>query len=61
MKSSNDELLGGSRINYIYFEIFRKTLYSIDPFDCLSEEEIRIAIKNANGLNPSLFIPESAF
>lgn len=25
------------------------------------KKEIRIAIKNANGLRPSLFIPESAF
>jgi len=54
-------LTGGSRISYIFNEIFRKSITDIDPFDILSDEEIRIAIKNANGLKPSLFVPEDAF
>ena len=61
LKSQNDELIGGSRINYIFFDIFRKSISEIDPFDCLSDDDIRVAIKNANGMNPSLFIPEAAF
>lgn len=61
LKLNNDELMGGSRINYIFNEIFRKSINSIDPFEILSDEDIRTAIKNANGLRPSLFVPEGAF
>ena len=53
--------IGGSRINYIFQEIFKKEINYINPFDSLSDEDIRTAIKNSNGLKPSLFIPEAAF
>ncbi len=53
--------VGGSRINYIFQEIFKKEITTIDPFDTLTDDDIRTAIKNSNGLNPSLFIPEAAF
>lgn len=53
--------IGGARINYIFQEIFKKEINNIDPFNCLSDEDIRTAIKNSNGLKPSLFIPEAAF
>jgi replication fork clamp-binding protein CrfC len=53
--------IGGARINYIFQEIFRKEINNLDPFDSLSDEDIRTAIKNSNGLKPSLFIPEAAF
>jgi len=53
--------IGGSRINYIFQEIFKKEINNIDPFNALSDEDIRTAIKNSNGLKPSLFIPEAAF
>jgi len=33
----------------------------IDPFDNLSDDDIRTAIKNANALRPALFVPEGAF
>lgn len=33
----------------------------MNPFEILSDEDIRIAIKNANGIRPSLFVPEGAF
>ena len=46
----------GERINFIFQEISE-----IDPFDQLSDDDIRTAIKNSNGLRPSLFIPEAAF
>lgn len=29
----------------------------MNPFDVLSDDEIRTAIKNANGIRPSLFVP----
>jgi dynamin 1-like protein len=61
VKESAVEFLGGSRINYIFHHIFTKTIDAIDPFEYLTDEDIQTAIKNANSLNPSLFIPEQAF
>ncbi|KRX07898.1 P-loop containing nucleoside triphosphate hydrolase [Pseudocohnilembus persalinus] len=61
LRSGHDQLIGGSRINYIFSDIFRKSLNDIDPFEILNDDEIRTAIKNANGLRPSLFVPEGAF
>jgi dynamin 1-like protein len=53
--------IGGARINYIFQDIFKKEINNLDPFDNLSDDDIRTAIKNSNGLKPSLFIPEAAF
>lgn len=61
IKDCNKFYIGGSRINYIFQEIFKKDISTIDPFDHLSDDDIRTAIKNSNGLKPSLFIPEAAF
>ena len=55
------ECQGGSRINYIFHEIFNKVINSIDPFEYLTEQDIQTAIKNASALSPSLFVPEGAF
>jgi dynamin 1-like protein len=33
----------------------------MDPFEVLSDEEIRTQIKNSNGLQASLFVSETAF
>jgi len=56
-----NELYGGARISYIFNEIFGRSLMSIDPFDGLSDSDIRTAICNANGPRPSLFVPEISF
>ena len=61
VKECSKFFIGGARINYIFQEIFKKEIEKIDPFDYLSDEDIRTAIKNSNGLRPSLFIPEMAF
>ncbi|KAH3899242.1 probable Dynamin-related protein DNM1 [Saccharomycodes ludwigii] len=58
---STKELCGGARIYYIYNNIFRKSLNSIDPTSSLSIREIRTAIRNSTGPRPSLFVPELAF
>ena len=58
VKESAMEYLGGSRINHIFTGIFTKTLEGIDPFDALSDDDIRTAIRNASGLRPNLFVPE---
>lgn len=56
-----NELYGGARINYIFNEIFSKSLKNIDPFDHLSDDDIRTTIRNANGSRQSLFVPEISF
>ena len=55
------ELYGGSRISYTFHELFARAVESIDPFTCLSDEDIRTALRNATGSRPSLFVPEIAF
>mmetsp|Transcript_35511 Transcript_35511/g.40338 ORF Transcript_35511/g.40338 Transcript_35511/m.40338 type:complete len:731 (+) Transcript_35511:178-2370(+) len=61
MHHSTDEFIGGSRLNYIFFEIFNKTITNLDPFETISDEDIRTAIQNANGVKMALFVPELAF
>ncbi|RLN21652.1 hypothetical protein BBJ28_00005537 [Nothophytophthora sp. Chile5] len=56
-----DELYGGARINFIFNEIFSKSLREVNPFDGLSDEDIRTTIRNANGPRQSLFVPEVSF
>jgi replication fork clamp-binding protein CrfC len=59
--NSTDELQGGSRINFIFEEIYRKTLAQIDPFDRMTDQDIRTAIRNASGTRSTLFVPTEAF
>ena len=61
VKESAIECLGGSRINHIFHSIFVKAIKDIDPFQYLTEQDIQTAIKNAQALSPSLFVPEVAF
>lgn len=56
-----NELYGGARISYIFHEIFARSLSGINPFDGLTDQDIRTAIYNANGTRPSLFVPEMSF
>lgn len=56
-----DELYGGARIGYIFNEIFTKGILDLNPFEDLSDEDIRTSIRNANGARPSLFVPEGSF
>lgn len=57
VRDSSSEYKGGSRINYIFHDIFTRTINGMDPFDSLRDDDIRTAIKNANGLRPNLFVP----
>lgn len=56
-----NELYGGARISYIFTEIFGRSLMAMNPFDGLSDDDIRTAICNANGTRLSLFVPEISF
>ncbi|ETV97833.1 hypothetical protein H310_09175 [Aphanomyces invadans] len=61
--NANDmtELYGGARISYIFNELFTKCVQAVDPFDQLSDNDIRTTIRNANGPRQSLFVPEVSF
>jgi dynamin 1-like protein len=61
VKTTTIELFGGARIHYIFNDVFKKCIQEMDPFEVLSDDDIRTAIRNANGLRPSLFLPEIAF
>ncbi|KAK1402077.1 Dynamin-related protein 3A [Heracleum sosnowskyi] len=51
---STSELSGGARIHYIFQSIFVKTLEDVDPFEGLTDDEVRTIIQNSTG-------PRSAF
>jgi len=55
------ELYGGARINYIFNEIYVNCLLTMSPFDGLSINDIRTAIRNATGPRTALFVPEVSF
>jgi dynamin 1-like protein len=61
VEKSAVEMQGGSRISYIFHELFSKVINSIDPFENLTEQDIQTAIKNASAMSPNLFVPEQAF
>jgi dynamin 1-like protein len=56
-----NELFGGARIGFIFNEVFVRSLMSVEPFDGLSDNEIRTTIANANGTRAALFVPEISF
>uniref|UniRef100_A0A7S0XCP8 Dynamin GTPase n=1 Tax=Chromulina nebulosa TaxID=96789 RepID=A0A7S0XCP8_9STRA len=55
------EVRGGARLNYIFNEIFSKSLKNFDAFSGLDDMDIIVAITNANGPRPALFVPEMTF
>jgi replication fork clamp-binding protein CrfC len=60
-ENKSNELFGGSRINHIFTQKYTPYLIKLDACDNLSEEDIKLAIKNSKGPKSSLFIPEAAF
>lgn len=56
-----NELFGGARIGFIFSEVFVRSLMTVEPFDGLSDDEIRTTITNSNGTRASLFVPEVSF
>ena len=57
----SDQLVGGARIHYIFYDVFAKAIFQFDSFSGLSDQEIRTAIRNATGPRTALFVPEVAF
>ena len=40
---------------------FAKHIQHVDPFECVTDMDIRTAIRNATGTRASLFVPEISF
>lgn len=55
--NSRENVIGGARIEYIFSQIFIKSINKLNPFEYLTDSDIRTAIRNANGLRKSLFLP----
>jgi len=60
-KFHSDQLVGGARIHFIFYDVFAKAIFQFDSFSGLSDQEIRTAIRNATGPRTALFVPEVAF
>jgi|EP00505_MAST-04D_sp_SCG-Rhode-Island_P003266 dynamin 1-like protein len=56
-----NELYGGARVAYIFKDVFAKHIQGVDPFECVTDMDIRTAIRNATGTRASLFVPEVSF
>jgi dynamin 1-like protein len=41
--------------------VYTTAISAIDPFDALTDDDIKTAIRNASSLRPNLFVPEVAF
>ncbi|KAF4667860.1 Dynamin-1-like protein, partial [Perkinsus chesapeaki] len=59
--SAPSAIVGGARIHYIFFDVFGTAVNQFDPFDGLTDHDIRTSIRNANGPKSPLFVPEAAF
>mmetsp|Transcript_6777 Transcript_6777/g.12439 ORF Transcript_6777/g.12439 Transcript_6777/m.12439 type:complete len:420 (+) Transcript_6777:1-1260(+) len=58
---TQNDLCGGSRISDIFHNVFARSLHRIQPFDDLTDHQIRTAILNATATKPSLFVTEDSF
>eukprot|EP00760_Papus_ankaliazontas_P025366 PhM_4_TR2671/c0_g1_i1/m.52724/K17065/DNM1L; dynamin 1-like protein len=56
-----NELYGGARINYIFHERFVPYISTVSPTRDLSDDEIRTAISNSQGIHTQLFPSQQAF
>ena len=54
---NKDELVGGARSHYIFSSIFNITITNMSPFQYLSDDDLRTAIRNGtNGvIQPTAF------
>ena len=58
---STSELNGGARISFVFYEIFAKAVQVMDPFDQISDADIRTLLYNSSGSTPAIFVATSAF
>lgn len=58
---SSSELSGGARISFVFHEIFSSAVRDIDPFDQITDADIRTILYNTSGASPSLFVSGQSF
>lgn len=58
---SANELSGGARVSYVFHEVFKNGVDSLDPFDQIKDSDIRTIMYNSSGSAPSLFVGTEAF
>lgn len=58
---TSQELSGGARISFVFHEIFKNGITSLDPFDQIKDADIRTIMHNTSGSAPSLFVGTQAF
>ncbi|KAN0141164.1 Dynamin central region domain containing protein [Lactarius tabidus] len=63
---SLNELSGGARISFVFYELFNVGIKSIDPFDQVKDGDIRIILYNSSvcvecGSTSALFVGTAAF
>uniref|UniRef100_A0A0G4GH60 Dynamin GTPase n=1 Tax=Chromera velia CCMP2878 TaxID=1169474 RepID=A0A0G4GH60_9ALVE len=61
LKPPVEMLTGGARLRYIFHDWFGRAVAEFDPLAGLTDNEIRVAIRNSTGPKASLFVPEGAF
>ena len=54
------EINGGAQIRNILFRKFLKQLNDLNPFDGLSEQDVRTAILNSQGIRSAYMVPQDA-
>ncbi|CCE64175.1 hypothetical protein TPHA_0G03350 [Tetrapisispora phaffii CBS 4417] len=58
---SSNELSGGARVSFVFHEVFKNGIDSLDPFDQIKDSDIRTIMYNSSGSAPSLFVGTEAF
>ena len=58
---SSIELSGGSRISFVFHELYSNGVKAVDPFDQIKDIDIRTIIVNSSGSSPALFVGTTAF
>ena len=54
-------ITGGARISWIFNEILTPAIENLSPLQGLTDEELRMAMKNSTGVTTYLFTPEITF
>ncbi|PRT56755.1 Vacuolar protein sorting-associated protein 1 [Wickerhamiella sorbophila] len=58
---STQELSGGARIAFVFHEVFSNGIKVLDPFDQITDTDIRTVLYNSSGVMPALFVSSKPF
>ncbi|KAF2075389.1 hypothetical protein CYY_003313 [Polysphondylium violaceum] len=56
---NTDNINGGARIRYVFSKAFKANKEK--PFEWLTDQQLRVALRNASGLRSTMFIPQKTF